>query len=77
MFPCSTCGKRVPLERALLNQDLTANMVGFCSFACQNVGYDRLFNATPPPTKAMVARLGGTSLNPRGMTAFDLARSAL
>lgn len=76
MFSCSTCGKKISFQSVLLNEDLAANTVGFCSPACQNAWYVTLFSASPPPSEAVVARAPAALLSPRRITAFDVLRSA-
>ena len=51
MFSCSGCGEKVPFQSALLNQDLTANTVGFCSAVCQDAWYQATFSADTPSRK--------------------------
>ena len=51
MFRCSSCGKEIPFQSALLTQDLAANTVGLCSPACQNTWYKAIFSANTPSSK--------------------------
>lgn len=77
MFSCSGCGKEIPFQSILWNEDLAANTVGFCSADCQNVWYSTtLFSANPPPTEPIAARATAASLSTRRITASDILRSA-
>ena len=56
MLSCSSCGAKVGLRSALLNQDLAAKTVGFCSSACQESWYEAMLSADAPSRKSSLSR---------------------
>ena len=74
MFACSKCAKEISFQSAVLNQDLSANTVAFCSVDCQKAWYVTLFDVNLLLSKAIATRTGAAPLA-RGITAFDALRS--